>query len=238
MTDIAVTLRELHRIHRNLTDLRGRLASGPRQIKVGDASIERFERELGEKKEVYKRCRMTADEKELQLKEREQRVLDIKTKLNSCSTNKEYQMFIEQIAADEQANSVLSDEILELFDKVREHESAVKESGQKVAKATEENQKLKQRVATERDSLETDIGRLEHELEKAEQELPADIRQDYDRIVKAHGEDALAPVDGETCGGCFQTLRAQMMNELALGKVVFCRACGRILYLPENTSVN
>ena len=147
-------------------------------------------------------------------------------------------MFIEQIAADEQANSVLSDEIHELFDKVREHESAVKESGQKVAKATEENQKLKQRVATERDSLETDIGRLEKELEKAEQELPADIRQDYDRIVKAHGEDALAPVDGETCGGCFQTLRAQMMNELALGKVVFCRACGRILYLPENTSVN
>ena len=141
MTDIAVTLRELHRIHRNLTDLRGRLASGPRQIKVGDASIERFEKELGEKKEIYKRCRMTADEKELQLKEREQRVLDIRTKLNSCSTNKEYQTFIEQIAADEQANSVLSDEILELFDKVREHETTVKESGHKVAKATEELQK-------------------------------------------------------------------------------------------------
>jgi predicted nucleic acid-binding Zn-ribbon protein len=237
MTDIAVTLRELHRIHRNLTDLRGRLASGPRQIKAGDANIERFEKELGEKKEIHKRSRMTADEKELQLKEREQRILDIRTKLNSCSTNKEYQTFIEQIAADEQANSVLSDEILELFDKVRDDETAVKESEQKIAKAQEELQKVKHRVATERDSLETDIGRLEQDLVKAEQELPGEVEQDYDRIVKAHGEDALAPVDGETCGGCFQTLRAQMLNELALGKIVFCRACGRILYLPENTSV-
>ena len=50
MTDIAVTLRELHRIHRNLTDLRGRLASGPRQIKAGDANIERLEKELERKK--------------------------------------------------------------------------------------------------------------------------------------------------------------------------------------------
>ena len=119
-----------------------------------------------------------------------------------------------------------------MFDKVRDDETAVKESEQKIAKAGEELQKLKQRVATERDSLETDVGRLEQELEKAEQKLPADVSQDYDRIVKAHGEDALAPVDGETCGGCFQTLRPQMLNELALGKVVFCRACGRILYVP------
>lgn len=238
MTDIAGTLRELHRIHRNLTDLRGRLASGPRQIKAGETNIERFQNELAEKKEIHKRSRMTADEKELQLKEREQRILDIRAKLNSCSTNKEYQTFIEQIAADEQANSVLSDEILELFDKVHEYEVAVKESEQKVAKTKEELEKLKQRVATERDSLETDIGRLEQELVKAEEALPRDVRQDYDRVVKAHGEDALAPVDGETCGGCFQTLRAQMLNELALGKVVFCRACGRILYVPEDTSVD
>lgn len=238
MTAIAATLRELHRIHRNLTDLRSRLASGPRQIKAGDANVQRFENELSERKEAHKRSRMSADEKELQLKEREQRILDIRGKLNSCSTNKEYQTFIEQIAADEQANSVLSDEILELFDKVRDDEVAVKEAEQKVNKSKEELEKLKQRVAAERDSLETDIGRLEQDLVKAEVALPADVRQDYDRVIKAHGEDALAPVDGETCGGCFQTLRAQMLNELALGKVVFCRACGRILYMPEDTSVN
>jgi predicted nucleic acid-binding Zn-ribbon protein len=76
---------------------------------------------------------------------------------------------------------------------------------------------------------------LEKQLAEAEANVPVEIRADYQRIVRALGPDALAPVEGETCGGCFQTLRPQMLNELALGKVVFCQ-CGRILYTPEDTS--
>ena len=125
MSVSASALRELHRILRQLSDLRSRLEGGPRQVRIGEANVERLEAGVAEAKESVKKTRMSADQKELQLREREGRITDVKTKLNSCSSNREYQTFVEQIAADEQANSVLSDEILELFDKISEHQQAV-----------------------------------------------------------------------------------------------------------------
>ncbi len=56
--------------------------------------------------------------KQLQLREREARIKDLQVKLNTCSSNREYQALKEQIAADQQANSVLSDEILEALERI------------------------------------------------------------------------------------------------------------------------
>ena len=52
-----------------------------------------------------------------------------------------------------------------------------------------------------------------------------------------HGEGALAAVEGEVCGGCYHKLTPQTMNELKMSKVVFCKSCGCMLYLPEERSV-
>ena len=60
---------------------------------------------------------------------------------------------------------------------------------------------------------------------------------EYDRVATARGEAALAQVDGEVCGSCYQTLTTQMMNVLYLSKPLFCKSCGALLYLPEDTSV-
>ena len=57
---------------------------------------------------------MTGDRKQLDLKASELRIADWKVKLNTCSSNKEYQTMNEQIAAAEMAGSVLADEILEV----------------------------------------------------------------------------------------------------------------------------
>ena len=46
--------------------------------------------------------------------------------------------------------------------------------------------------------------------------------------------DGMAQVDGEHCGGCYQTLTANTMNSLYIDKIVFCQVCGRLLYLPED----
>ncbi|HIN94176.1 MAG TPA: hypothetical protein EYN03_00900 [Planctomycetes bacterium] len=60
-----------------------------------------------------------------------------------------------------------------------------------------------------------------------------DLRTDYKRIASAMGEDALAPVDDDVCGGCFQTLTPQTINELLMAKPVFCKSCGRLLYMAD-----
>ncbi len=184
------------------------------------------------------RTRLTVSQKELNLKERENHILDIRSKLNSCSTNKEYQSLIEQIAADEQANSVLSDEILELLDKVEADKEVVNAAEAAVQEAQQQLADVTKKVETAKASVESDLARAESDLKACEAQLPDDVRLEYQRVVRAHGEDALAPLESdEVCGGCYQRVTPQMINELKLNRLVFCKSCGRLLYVAEDTSV-
>ena len=237
MSITAEALRELHRIHRQLTDLRGRLNRGPKQLAAAEAGVKKMELDLETAKETAQKARIGADDKQLQLKSREDRIADLQNKLNSASSNKEYQTLKEQIAADKQANLVLQDEILEALEKMDQLAVIVSQAEQNLAKAREEAEKTRNRVTGEQDTLGSELNRVQDELTKSEAALPADFKADYDRVAKARGEDALAQVDGEVCGACFFTLTPQMMNELYLTKPVFCKHCGALLYLPEDRGV-
>lgn len=236
MSVTAESLRRLHGILRQLADAQGRLDRGPKKVKASELNVERLEEEHGKAKEELQRLQLKSSEQELQLKEREGRILDLKGKMNSCSNNKEYQALVEQIAADEQASSVLSDEILEFFETVNTQQEVVNAAEENVQTAKQELESLKGKVSGEHANLVSEVARLSAELSKAESTLPSDIKPNYERMARATGEDAMAPVEGEVCGGCYQTLTPNMLNELALSRIVFCKSCGRLLYMPEDTS--
>lgn len=230
-------LRELHRIHQQLADLRDRLERGPRQIGTKEGAVARLEQALAQVQVDAKAAKISADQKQLQLKSDEAKIKDLKVKLNQANSNREYQALKEQIAASEMANSVLSDEILDALEKVDEFEKHIAEAKQNVAKGKEELQTTKLAVQSKQDSLIADVGRLEADLRAAEAKLPADVRQDYERIVRSKGSDGMAQVEGEFCGGCHQQITPNMYSSLRMGHIVFCKTCGRLLYLPEDRSV-
>ncbi|MFC1759155.1 zinc ribbon domain-containing protein [Planctomycetota bacterium] len=235
MTVTAEVLRKLHRIHIQLSDLNSRYERGPKRIKAGQATVGTLAKGVEEAKELVKRSRMTIDDKDLQLRERENRILDLKTKLNTASSNREYQSFVEQVAADEQANSVLSDEILELYDKLEGLQGGVAKAEENLAKCKTEFETVKKGIDDERAGLEADINRLKEELAGIESDLPSDFKADYDRIVGNRGEEGLAALDGECCGNCYQMITPQMQSELIMLRPVPCINCGAIMYLPEST---
>ncbi len=233
MTKLAESLSKLHRIHRQLADLRDRLQRGPRQIRVAEGTVKASEASLAQAKDNYKQAKMAADEKQLQLRQREARIKDLQGKLNTANNNKEYQLLKDQIAADEQGNSVLSDEILEVLERMDELQVAIKLAEDNLVKTKEELQKVRQRIDEQQQGLETDLARVSQELQAAEDLLPLDFKPEYLRMAKARGEDALAPVEAGTCGGCFQTLTPQTIDQLRLDRPLFCKSCGRLLYVAE-----
>ena len=230
-------LRELHRIHRQKTDLKSRLARGPRQIRAGEGKIQSAEQELEQARDNHRQAQLRSNEKQLQLKEREQRIEDIKRKLNEAKSNKEFSTFKEQIAADEQANSVLSDEILESLEQLDHLEALCQKAEQVLVDANTSQEELKQKLQKLQVELEDEVTRVEGQLVEAEKLIPADFKVDYERLVKARGEEALAPLEGETCGGCATMLSPQLMNELLMGFLKICRSCGNVLYVPEDRSL-
>lgn len=233
MSITAAALRELHRLHQQLADLRDRLERGPKQVRIREASVTQLEARLAESRDKAKQTQMGVDRKQLDLKAGEQKVIDLRVKLNAASSNREYQALLEQIAAAEMAGSVLSDEILEGLEKIDQHAVGVKEAEKNLAAGKQELDKAKKHVEDATAAIHADITRLEAELIQAEKELPAEVKPDYQRVVRSKGADSLSAVDDGVCTGCGQQITLNMQNELKLSKLVFCKSCGRLLYLPE-----
>ena len=226
-------LRTLHRIHRQLADLKDRRERGPRQIRAGEAGIQQRDNELNQLREELKTTRKTIDQKQLQMKSNEQKIKDLEIKLNQAASNREYQILKDQIAADKMANSVLEDEIIEMWDqvdalqlKITEAEGALRTTQEKVA----ENRKT---IEAQAAAIQGDIERLEGELVRAERELPEDVRETYLRLVRHRGEEALAEVVDGACGGCCQQVPVNVQANIRLSRPTFCKACGRLLYIAE-----
>lgn len=233
MAASAAALRDLHRIHRQLSELRDRLENGPKQITARQANVAKLTTAADAARESAQQIRMTVDRKQLDLKSGEQKIVDLRAKLNTAASNKEYQALLEQIAAAEMANSVLSDEILEGFDKTDAGDKTASDAAERCATAKTDLERTKVIVEESAASIQADIARLEADLATAEATLPAEFQSDYQRIVRGKGADGLAVVEDGVCTGCGQQITLNMQNGLQLSRLVFCNSCGCLLYLAE-----
>jgi len=226
-------LRKLHHQLRTLTDINERIEKGPRKIKVVSANEANFLKELEEAKANLLELRKASNAKQMQLSEREAKIEDLKGKLNSCDSNKEFQLLKDRIAADEQANSVLQDEILEQLEKLDVLTEEADTAKANYEKSQAETKSVSDQVTSEIKELEAEKARVEGELAETEKGIPIDLRELYRRLVAGKGEEALGSTNTETCGNCNQTLTQQTVSELMMSKPVFCKGCGCWMYLPE-----
>ena len=234
---LAVTadaVRTLHRMHRQLEDLRSRLAAGPRAIDARSRNADTITARLGVLQEEIRKARLVADQKQLQLRSMETRIKDCESKRNAAKTNREYQLLGEQMAADDEAKKVLEDEILEALERVDALKGTQAPIEVELAAAKAALEEMKGKVQAERGSLDAEVARIAADLERAEQDLPNESRESYRRMVRSKGADAMAQLDGESCGGCCQQLPPNSVAELSQGRVVPCRSCGRMVYASRS----
>jgi len=229
-----VTLRTLHRMHRQLADLAEQLAAGPRAVAARTRQVEAAEARKAAAADEVKKARLVADQKQLQLKSAEAKIADLEAKLNACKTNREYQTLRDQIAADRMATKVLEDEIIEALERIDALKPAVPAADTEIAAVKKLLAEADAKVKAETGRLEAEVARIRADLQAAEKALAEDVRERYDRVVKQKGADGMAAVDGQTCGGCYQQLTGNMLSDVMLGRIITCRSCGRMLYLPES----
>ena len=229
-----VTLRTLHRMHRQLADLAEQLAAGPRAVAARTRQVDAAEARKAAAADDVKKARLVADQKQLQLKSAEAKIADLEAKLNACKTNREYQTLRDQIAADRMATKVLEDEIIEALERIDAVKPAVPAAETDITAAKKLLADAEAKVKAESGRLEAEVTRIRADLQAAEKDLVDDVRERYDRVVKQKGADGMSPVDGQTCGGCYQQLTGNMLSDVMLGRIITCRSCGRMLYLPES----
>ena len=232
------SLRTLHRILRQLSDLRGRLRRGPNLIRAHETNLAKCQAELELVKKESTDMRVANDAKQGRLNDGEEKIKKLKVQLNTASSNREYQGLKEQIAATEMANGVLADEILEGLEQIDQEAGKIVEAQRRYQKTQAEVEKAHQKVQEEEPLITGDITRLEAELAEWENRLDGDFKNLYVRISRIKGENALAALDGEYCSGCNKIVPLNKIANLMLEtpKPVVCEGCGRLIYVPEGWS--
>ena len=224
-------LAELHALHLASREVQDQIERGPRQLKARQQITLQKQADLEVQKQKHKALRVLADQKSLQLKSNEAKIGDLKVKLNQASSNREFDIIRAQIEADMVANSVLEDEILDSLEKVDAAHIAIKKLEEEVAHAKADEARVAGEISAAQPGLQSRLAELQKAIASAEARLPENVVVPYRRLVQAYGAGALASVDATICSSCYVSLPAQMVMQLRAGEVMFCKTCGRLLYM-------
>lgn len=242
MSAIAENLRELHGLHQRAKGLRDRLTSGPKTVAARQAFLAKRQAALEEARKAHKDLKAQTKNREVQLQSLQDKVTDLRVKLNQTKKQADYDAIRNQIAHDNAGIAKYEDELLNALTRIDEDAAAL-------AAQEAEVKALEAEVAAASADWEAKVGpmrqqlaELESAINAAEGLIPADQREQYRRVVKQRGAEAMAHVEitdtkkreEGACSGCFVTITSQMMNELRLSEsLVFCKSCGCVLYLAE-----
>ena len=226
-------VRNLHQHLVQIADIQSQIERGPRQVKAAILQVDTAREALQKCKDTIKQKKMDADRKQLQLREREAKVHDWEGKMNVAKNNREFQAIKEQIAADSQANSVLSDEILEILEEIDSLQIASKGFDEKLKLFETERVRTESTVSERLAGLSTELERVQVNLTNLEKQLTADFLVQYKRLVSNRSEDSMAALDDVSCGGCNTGLPPRILDSLRKEQAIVCPSCGRLLYRPE-----
>src|SRR5439155_20097137 len=125
--------------------------------------------------------------------------------------------------------------ILEVMSEIETRAAQVPEYEKAVHKAKEDTARIISDIQTRRNEFTDRLNEALKSIREVEAGLPEDVRALYDRLVAAKGDSAMASVQDRTCSACYTEITAQSQNDLLQERLVLCKNCGRILYLPEGT---
>jgi predicted nucleic acid-binding Zn-ribbon protein len=237
MTGAIAILRELHRLRRHVKTLQEEIERAPRLLRARQAALGRQEEAIKQAQDELNKLKVTLRQNEGTLKQTHQQIAKYEQQRNEITSKKEYDALQHEIAAARKKCGELEDAILEGMAAAEDQAARIPEMEKALAEARQEHTRAEQTSRQRVAELSAELSKAQAEMKGVEETLPEDVRPQYERLIAAMGEEAMALVSGRTCSACHTSLTAQAYNDLLAGRLVMCKACGRILYLPEEAAV-
>jgi predicted nucleic acid-binding Zn-ribbon protein len=226
-------LRELHRLRRHSASLQEEINRVPLRIRAQQTRLARQEDDLKAAHDVLNHVKVTIRQNEGALKQTHQQIKKYEEQLRLISSKKEYDALQHEIAGEKKKCGELEDAILEGMTTSEEQAARMPELEKALKAGKDELARFetssRERVA----ALSEELRRTQAQLKEVEETLPPDVRPTYERLVAVKGEDALSLGKNGTCSACYSALTEQQRNDLAAGRLVTCKSCGRIVYLAD-----
>ncbi len=202
---------------------------------------EEFESKKAHLKELeaqFKTMQVARNSLETDLKAKEDEIAKANSQLSAIKTNKEYTAKITEIEGLKADKSLIEEKILKSYD---ETDACKDETAKEQELLKQEEQKYQQQKKEIDDQVKVLEGRVK-ELEAKRGGITPQINKTtlsrYEKILENKDGQAIVPITGSSCGGCYMNVPPQVINEVKMhDKVIFCESCARILYLEEDMAV-
>lgn len=229
------TLIHLQEYDTRIAALEGEAARLPKEIEALQASVAEARKLVDAVK-----ARHESTKKELRAREKDLDDIAVKRaksegRLYEVKTNAEYSAVLVEIETIKGQKAQAEEEILALMERQENLTGEVREAEGRL-KAREEQAKRDEAVIREKlVQVQSELEGVRGERATLARELPRGVLADYERILKARGGLAIAPVTSAAiCGGCRVTIRPQAIQELRVAEALLrCESCGRYLYWQE-----
>jgi uncharacterized protein len=230
---IPVLFREIHRLRRHLRDLKKEIDLLPVSLKAYQNKVVKQEQALKDAQDGIKKQKVAINEKEVSLKSANQLLVKYEKQANDLKTPKEVEAIQTEIANTKKHIAQLEEEALAKLAGLDEMNAKLPSFDEQLKKAREQLKAFESEMGERRERLNGEMKLAEAELKACEAKIPAAVRGAYDRLIKSFGAEALSGVKGRSCSQCNQSVSAEQVSELTMGRFVCCSNCGKAFYLIE-----
>lgn len=237
MAGPATVFREIHHLRSFLNDLQENLDRLPRTHKAQLARLARAEGDLTALTDAIKVARVEASTKEKALKAKHDLIAKYEDQLSGLQSKKEYDAKKLEIAFAKTECEKLEAEVFAAIEKGEELSPRVPDAEKALAAVRADVAKFEAEMAPRKALWQKEAEQARTKLNEVEPNVPANVRQAFDKTVATMGHDGFAEVEGRTCGGCQAEMTMQQRLTLESGGYGMCPTCGRILYLPAGKPV-
>jgi predicted nucleic acid-binding Zn-ribbon protein len=229
-------LLDLQNVDIRLTDVRARLARFPKKIADSDARIAAAKASIDTSKASQFANVKDRKKYELDVESWKDRVRKYRDQTSQIKTNEAYRALQHEVQLAEQEIAKAEDRLLEQMVASEEYDRRIKAAEAALKEVEQVEGVLRSTAEAERAVAEKELADGEAERGRAIAEIPENLLDHYERIVKKHHGVALAEVRGEKCGACGMIVRPHVIQEMRRADVeqmFHCETCTRILYLNE-----
>ncbi|MCS7167438.1 MAG: hypothetical protein RMI91_04215 [Gemmatales bacterium] len=231
---LSALLRALHEAHQRVYLLHKEIDEFQQAERRLELQLAEREKQLRQLQEEVRQLKVTLHEREVTEKQLQEKVTRWQQQILAASTAREYQALQNQIENARLQLSALEDEMLELIDKLERRQQELPQREQAVAETRQELHRLREQRRDRLTWIQERLAQAQADVAQLETQLPQELLETYQRLVRHGGKDALAAVEHGSCMGCFTETTLHMLQQLRLNRPVVCKSCGRILYLVES----
>ena len=205
--------------------------------------VENLENEIAELKTKAANVTARIDESNKSITENkhnitecEAQIAKYKEQLDNVANSREYDSLNKEIENQDLLRQIAEKNIAETKDAIAAKKAELEEIKERVAVKNDDLKAKKQELTTIIESTAKEEEKLRANRDACAAKIDARTMSAYERIRNScHNHLAVVSVfNGDSCGGCFNTIPPQRLIDIASNKkMIICEYCGRILVNPD-----